>query len=160
MNNNHVKVNLFCKPHVAKFIQYNSSCPDAFIVDSKTPSGRTISNIIRMFLCNKRKFYRQRVFEKQLHNAIDGFVEINVYVSTYMFKEIGAFISDYEHVLFNRIADGVFREKLYSHVMAAKMYSNITYIESISDFLSMYDISEDEIDIDTLVRDFQRKQKN
>ncbi len=58
---------------------------------------------------------------------------------------------------FNDLVDKMFREELYCHVMINKYSTNEKFIDSIRNFLEVYDITEEDIKFETIYRDFKRK---
>ena len=149
---NLISVNLLVKPHIAKFINHYS---DKIIISSLS-SHKLIANVIRMFLTSKENFYKYNV--KNDSPKLAGFVEVDVYVSFRLFQEIrGCMIMDSEHIIINSLLDQIFREKLFSYVIAARTYTTKPYNDLIIDFLDLYDISIDEIDYETLKRYIYRK---
>lgn len=143
------------KPHIKKYIDHHANFQDKFVVNSKNNVNSTlISNVIKMFICYKTKFYATN--SKNLY-SLDGFVPTTIYISTAFFYRFGGFISNSDHSKLNKMIDCIFRQNLYHYVGAAKIYSSTTYINAISDFLSQYDINDDDIDIDSLLRDIHRR---
>lgn len=60
-------------------------------------------------------------------------------------------------VIFNDIIDGMFRDEIYKSAIILKNKSENKILKSLREHLEMYDISEDDIKLDSLYRDFKRK---
>lgn len=69
----------------------------------------------------------------------------------------GMFISADNAQIFNDQVDKMFREELFFHVVINKGIDARMYLQSIRTFLQVYDITEDDLKIDTIYRDFKRR---
>ena len=58
----------------------------------------------------------------------------------------------------DRIVDGIFRQNLFDHLIIFGG-GDRQYKDLMLEFLDYYDISEDELSLDTLYRDFMRKKR-
>jgi hypothetical protein len=73
------------------------------------------------------------------------------------FKRLGMHITSENAQLFNDQVDKMFREELFYHIMINKGIDAAKYLDSIRTFLMVYNITEDDIKLDTLYRDFKRR---
>lgn len=80
-----------------------------------------------------------------------------VTISESHYQKLGMHITSENAQLFNDLVDKVFREELYCHALLNKMGNKSLYLEAIRKFLEVYNITEDDIKLDTLYRDFKRK---
>ncbi len=76
------------------------------------------------------------------------------------YQKLGMYISPENAQLFNDQVDRLFREDLFFHVIINKGISSKMYLNSIRSFLEVYDISEDDLKIDTVYRDFKRRKED
>jgi len=75
-------------------------------------------------------------------------------------QRLGMFISSENAQLFNDQVDKMFREELFFHVVINKGIDSRMYMDSIRCFLKVYDITEEDIKLDTIYRDFKRRKEN
>lgn len=75
-------------------------------------------------------------------------------------QRLGMFISSENAQLFNDQVDKMFREELFFHVVINKGIDARMYLDSIRCFLKVYDITEEDIKLDTIYRDFKRRKEN
>lgn len=75
------------------------------------------------------------------------------------FKRLGMHITSENAQLFNDQVDKMFREELFYHVMINKGIDSEKYLDSIRSFLQVYNITEEDIKLDTLYRDFKRRKE-
>lgn len=76
------------------------------------------------------------------------------------YQRVGMYISAENAQLFNDQVDKMFREELFFHVVINKGIDSRMYLQSIRTFLQVYDITEDDLKIDTIYRDFKRRKDN
>ena len=69
----------------------------------------------------------------------------------------GVFINYKSAKLFNDLIDKMFREELYCHIIINKFNNKDLFLKNLRHFLSVYNITEDDIKFETLYRDFKRK---
>lgn len=74
-------------------------------------------------------------------------------------QRLGMFISSENAQLFNDQVDKMFREELFFHVVINKGIDSRMYLDSIRCFLKVYDITEEDIKLDSLYKDFKRRKK-
>lgn len=90
-----------------------------------------------------------------------GFTKIfRITVSERYYQKLGVHISTENAMLFNEQIDRSFREELFCHALINKKTEKKAVLKSIRDFLDVYDITEDDIKMDTLYRDFKRKKED
>lgn len=78
-------------------------------------------------------------------------------ISESYYEKNGMHITPATAQLFNDQVDKMFREELYIHMLMLRNQDNKMFIHSMRRFLEVYDINEDDIKMDTLLRDFKRK---
>lgn len=82
-----------------------------------------------------------------------------VTISERYYLKLGMHISDENAWLFNEQVDRVFREELFCHALANKANDKKMFLNSIRNTLDMYGITEEDIRMDSLYRDFKRKKE-
>lgn len=80
-----------------------------------------------------------------------------VTISEDSYNRLGMYMCESNAQLFNDQVDKMFREELFFHVIINKGIAAEQYIKSIRNFLKVYDITEDDIKLDTVCRDFKRR---
>lgn len=75
------------------------------------------------------------------------------------YRRKGMFVTSENAQLFNDQVDRMFREELFFHVVINKGNDNEMYLNSIRKFLQVYDITEEDIKLDSLYRDFKRRKE-
>lgn len=73
------------------------------------------------------------------------------------FKKLGHSFTSRSAKLFNDQIDAMFRDELYYYAILNKVNNKKLYAQSIRAFLEMYDITENDIKIETLIKGFNRK---
>lgn len=90
-----------------------------------------------------------------------GFTKIfKATITEQAYNKLGIHLSEENAQLFNDQVDKMLREELYWHVTINKGQTNKMHINSIRSFMEAYDITEDDIKLDTLYRDFKRRREN
>lgn len=84
----------------------------------------------------------------------------SVDISENYFTRYGMHLHPNHAVIFNDIIDGIFRDEIYKTAIILKNKSEDKILKSLRDHLEMYDISEDDIKLDSVYRDFKRKKEN
>jgi hypothetical protein len=84
---------------------------------------------------------------------------IKVVIKDYQYLKNGVFVSVKKGQVFNTLIDKMFRGELYSHCFMNKELHDDAYIKIIRQFLDVYNISEDELKVASIYRDFKRKKK-
>lgn len=158
MDDKLISTTLFVKPHVRKFLlSASSNHANKLIIDNrKNPSASVVSPIILLFLAKKRAFYRHSAQENKC-KIDNSFVPLTILLSMSAFNRFGALIRDCDHLRINNMFDEIFRNMLFSFVVASRLYGKASTIDSILDFCSMYDITEEDVQAETLRRDLYRK---
>jgi hypothetical protein len=142
-----MNVKIYCKPHVAKFINcFGDENTKKIVVDQS--DNFLFSTIIRLYLMKKRYFY----YNHSNHTLPENYTPVEIYINNNIITDSGMFFSPIDHKRLNKIIDRIFKEKLKSYVQAARQYSQKTLIEIVLDFLDIYDINDNEIIPESLVR--------
>ena len=84
---------------------------------------------------------------------------IKIVIKDHQYLKNGVFIGLKRGQVFNNLIDKMFRRELYSHCFMNKDMHDDKYIEVIRKFLNVYNISEDELKLDSIYRDFKRKKR-
>lgn len=95
---------------------------------------------------------------KILKNTFEKTFSVNIKEDA-LYKN-GFYLSVKSGQVFNKMVDKMFREELYSHAIISKRRGEESHLPSMKDFLDVYDITEDDIRLDTLYRDFKRKKES
>lgn len=77
-----------------------------------------------------------------------------------LYDKTGVHISQVNAQLFNDQIDKIFREEIFVHMMINKNQDKKHFLKSLKIFLDIYDITEEDIRLDTLHRDFKRKKED
>lgn len=80
-----------------------------------------------------------------------------VTISEHYYEKTGMHISRLNAQLFNDQADKNFREEMYRHLLMHHHLEHKKFIKSMRKYLDFYDITEDDIKVESLYRDFKRK---
>lgn len=97
--------------------------------------------------------------EDQHPIPVEGDRIIHVIVSDSFYNENNSYISPKIAHAFNGIFECVFREEMFSHAFVAKITCKDFFIKSIFSFMDFYNISEDDMNSESLYRDFKRKKE-
>lgn len=85
--------------------------------------------------------------------------KIKITVPFHIYDKNGVHITRKSAQLFNTQIDYIFREELFAHALIANDSHGEMYTTSIRNFLKAYDITEEDIKLETLLRDFNRKKQ-
>ena len=114
----------------------------------KYSSTSSLAILIRDTL-SKESYYNLNKFK----NTESYQIELNQpYISRY-----GVFFDENKLYQFNREVEHLFREELYQFMNFNKNIYKLKYRTSLRDFLKTMEITEEDIKIETLLRDFDRK---
>ena len=78
-------------------------------------------------------------------------------ISESYWQKNGMYISSENASLFNEQVDKKFRDELFRNMLMNRHLDEKHFIKSMRAFLEFYDITEEDIKLDTLHRDFKRK---
>lgn len=78
-------------------------------------------------------------------------------ISETYWQKNGMFISSENATLFNEQVDKKFRDELYRYMLMNRELDEKLFLKSMRSFLDFYEITEDDIKVETLYRDFKRK---
>jgi hypothetical protein len=81
----------------------------------------------------------------------------NVVIKENHYLRNGVFIGVKHGQVFNNMVDKLFRDEMYFHVFINNSEDKAKFLEGIRKYLSLYDITEDDIKLESLYRDFKRK---
>jgi len=149
---NYVGIHFFVEPHIKKFLFQSIVDPKSgrLIIDRK--KDPLISTILCLFLQKKKDFHMHNHSRSQ----IKSFSTIEIYINREYIYRFGVFQSPKDFNRFNSIIHSIFLEKLHSYVFAANTYSRVSVSRAIVDFCSLFDIDDDDVNIDSLVRQYYR----
>jgi hypothetical protein len=71
----------------------------------------------------------------------------------------GVYIDYRTSKIFNDIVDKMFKEELYCHVIINKFTHKSQYLDCIRNFLKVYDITEEDLKLESVYKDFKRKKQ-
>ena len=83
----------------------------------------------------------------------------NVVIKDYQYLKAGISLGIKSGQVFNKMMDKMFREELYCHIYINSNLSKDQYLEGIRNFLNVYEITEDDIKLESIYRDFKRKKE-
>ncbi|TXK73937.1 hypothetical protein [Mesonia sp. HuA40] len=83
----------------------------------------------------------------------------NIVVPYHLYGKNGVYITEVNAQLFNTMIDRMFREEIYAHIMICNITNQTMFLKSLKSFLEIYEISEEDIKLETLYRDFKRKKE-
>jgi len=69
----------------------------------------------------------------------------------------GLYITGKQMVMFNKIVDKLFREELFHYIMMAHRFHGQKFSYALNEFLNYYGINEDDINSESLLKDFKRR---
>ena len=78
-------------------------------------------------------------------------------ISECYYEKTGMFITQQNAQLFNEQVDKKFRDELFRNMLMNRHLDEKLFLKSMRSFLDFYGITEDDIKIETLYRDFKRK---
>lgn len=78
-------------------------------------------------------------------------------ISECYYEKTGMFITQQNAQLFNEQVDKKFRDELFRNMLMNKQLDEKHFLKSMRRFLDFYEITEDDIKIEALHRDFKRK---
>lgn len=84
---------------------------------------------------------------------------IKIVIKDHQYLKSGVFVGIKRGQVFNNLIDKMFRRELYSHCFMNKDLHDDSYLQIIRNFLNVYNISEDDLKLDSIYRDFKRKKK-
>ena len=78
-------------------------------------------------------------------------------ISECYYEKTGMFITQQNAQLFNEQVDKKFRDELFRNMLMNRELDEKLFLKSMRSYLDFYDITEEDIKIETLYRDFKRK---
>lgn len=81
----------------------------------------------------------------------------NVKLQENHYTRNGMHISSKSAQLFNQTIDAKMREEMFIHIVLVKKYKEELYLQEIRNYLESFDITEDDLKLDTIYREFKRK---
>ncbi|MGQ1944433.1 hypothetical protein ACT4RS_05265 [Ornithobacterium rhinotracheale] len=115
--------------------------------DFKTPFGVMILGILR------KKTNKQINAPKNK----DNLMPYTIKMSLSMFEKEGCHIFEQDQIIIAKTINIWFREQMYTNAVINNLAKGIPYKESIVNFLEVYGITEEELSIDAVLKDFGRK---
>lgn len=83
----------------------------------------------------------------------------HIEVPFHIYEKNGVYIDERKAYLFNTLMDDIFREELFVHAIIQKNQEDKLFLKTLRNFLDVYDITEDDLKLETIYRDFKRKKK-
>ncbi len=91
-------------------------------------------------------------------NIIDQYNDLfEVQIPESIYTANGLFISKRQMRMFGRLVDNMFREDLFHFVLMANENYDQKYAYALQDFLAYYGITEDDVNSESLLKDFKRR---
>ena len=84
----------------------------------------------------------------------------NIVINEHYYLKNGIHLSFKNAQVFNKMIDIQFREEMYRYLLISDINSTTDFYNGIKNYLKLFDITEDDIKLDTLYRDFKRKKEN
>ena len=84
----------------------------------------------------------------------------NIVIKDYQYLKAGISLGIKSGQVFNKMMDKMFREEMYCHIFINSNLSKDQYLEGIRSFLKVYEITEDDIKLESIYRDFKRKKES
>ena len=132
-------------PHVKKFL--SSSIGEKYSVSQDDFLGMMITPLFT----KKQKIHRRELSDSKK----TVFYEMSI--SYEYFEKQGCFLSLEQHRLIGRMLDKYFRDMLYNHVLIYVSKHPGSHKKAIVDFCESFQITVEDIDPETLYKDFYRK---
>lgn len=130
------------KPHVFKYLVYR------FGESFTYANNSTLAPIIKSTICTTTKS-NTKIF-------ISDF-KYQVNLTEYYFNKFNVVFSRAKLYDFNLDVDRLFREELFQFMILSKNIYNHSYKSTLKDFLEKLNITENDIKLETLLKDFTRK---
>lgn len=142
-----VTIHLPVTPAIKKFLEVRLG------KEYKLTANDWFGPIILSILENKtNKHYEINCKNNQLRTST-----FDITVSLSMAEKAGFIIAPRQENIINQIVEGIFREDMYlQSILNKKMYL-IDYQTTISTILDSYDITDEEMNYESIKRDFNRK---
>jgi len=83
----------------------------------------------------------------------------NVVIKDHYYLKNGVHLSFKNAKVFNNMIDLLFREEMFAQIIILHEANNTNFVELIKNYLKAYDITEDDLKLDTIYRDFKRKKE-
>lgn len=83
----------------------------------------------------------------------------HVVIKEHSYLRNGIFLGIKSGQIFNNMIDKLFRDEMYTHVSINKSEDKDKFLEGLRKYLSIYDINEDDIKLESIYRDFKRKKE-
>jgi len=80
-----------------------------------------------------------------------------VFISENQAEKNGISLTEKQEISINNMVEKIFREEMYNLAILNKTLCEIEYRVSINYFLDSFDITEDDLSFDTIIKDFDRK---
>lgn len=139
-----IQINIPVKTHVSKYLKVKYG-DKPMVASRRTVVG---SIVLSMLSNNGDVKPGSDVRESETFKVI---------VKEYHYLRNGVFIDNRTAWLFNELVDNMFKEELYCHIIINKFSHESQYLESIRNFLNVYNITEEDLKLESVYRDFKRK---
>lgn len=83
----------------------------------------------------------------------------HIVIKDYQYLKAGISLGIKTGQVFNKMIDKMFRDEMYCHIIINSNVSDSQYLDGIRKFLEVYDITEDDIKLESIYRDFKRKKE-
>lgn len=102
----------------------------------------------------------RNTLSKNFNRELKSFTTSNFYkieLTPFYINKYGVFFDSKTLYQFNRDVDLMFREELFQFMNFNKEFYNISYRTSLRDYFKKFKIYENDLKIETILRDFTRK---
>ena len=140
------KIPMEVQPHVKKYLE--KLYGDEYIISKMDSFGKMIMLMLTRDINN--------VWEC---GPLKNHVKYTVFIPWGVWHNEGVSLDSKNRLFFNEIANQYFREKMYDYVVLQKRLYNRKFTESIREYLKLYNITEDDLKFETIMRDFKRKKE-
>jgi len=112
--------------------------------------------IVYNFLINKTN--KNFSITPKMRDQKEIFFEVTLSIG--QIEKAGIYLTEKQISSINNIVEKIFREEMYYSAIVNKNIYSIDYRITINNILDAYDITEEDLPFDTLIKDFDRKKGN
>ena len=158
MSSNNTIIQIPIKPHLKKYLYFKLGTKKNIIqISTSDPINfgfAVLSLTLRkneyLYYCDKKKF-------TNFINSLDRNCFITISIGPYYIQSAGLFFTDQKIFYLNKFIEKQFRNELYSNVNWSYVKDPKTVKEyDLEDLINFFNINEDEIKKESIVRDFHR----
>ena len=83
----------------------------------------------------------------------------NVVIKETAYLRNGIYLGVKSGQVFNKMVDKLFRDEMFFHVFINSIKSKEQFLDGLRKYLELYDITEDDIKLESIYKDFKRKKE-